>query len=225
MSTAPIITAPISTAPITIESMDAKYNRPVGRLLAQAFHGKFSRRTELGGGDLAPHFEKLLQYVPAEPFTQRMVALQEGEVIGSIAIKRKPMLNALTPTQKIPLAEIVSLFGNWRMIQMLIGLHVLDHEPEAGECYIADLAVHSDQQGKGIGRLLIQWARHVVDTDPQLDRLSLHVSSGNLRARQLYEKLSFHTSSREKRFILFVLCNQWEWEYMVQEKRGAGRSC
>lgn len=153
--------------------------------------------TKMNEDDLALFFEKLLEYVPTEPSTQRMVALQQGEVIGSIAMKWKPIVDTKKNKQKLPSWRIFSLFGRWNLIKMLIGLSVLDHKPESGECYIADLVVHSDQRSKGVGKLLLQWAQHVVDLDPGLDRLSLYVSGSNPRAQQLYDQLSFQTQSRE----------------------------
>ncbi|MNE30591.1 Mycothiol acetyltransferase [compost metagenome] len=103
---------------------------------------------------------------------------------------------------------------------MLIGLYVLDHKPESGECYIADLVVHSDQRSRGVGKLLLQWAQQVVEMDPGLDRLSLYVSGSNPRAQQLYDQLSFQTQSRENRYILHLLFNEMEWDYMVRREGG-----
>lgn len=206
--------------PITIEPMQAQYNGQVGRLLAQAFHGKFQMLTNMKEDDLALFFEKLLEYGGAEPSTQRMVALQQGEVIGSIAIKWRPAHGVNKNKQKLPSWRILSLLGRWNLIKMLIGLYVLDHRPEPGECYIADLAVHSDQRSKGVGKLLLQWAQQAVEMNPALDRLSLHVSGSNPRAKQLYDQLSFETQSRENRYILHLLFNESRWDYMVQRKGG-----
>lgn len=211
----------MSAAPITIELMQTPYNQPVGRLLAQAFQGKFLNRSNRSEGNLAQCFHMLLDYFPAEPFSQRMVALQQGEVIGTISIKWKPAGNPLKTRRRLPLWRMFSLLGKWNMLKMLVGLSVLEHKPEAGECYIADLAVRSDRQSQGVGKLLLQWARHAVDIDPALERLSLHVCAGNPRAKQLYEKLSFHTTSRESRYILYVLFNKLKWDYMVLDKKGS----
>ncbi|MFC6647808.1 GNAT family N-acetyltransferase [Paenibacillus rhizoplanae] len=220
MRTMPTGTTSISTAPITIEPMEAKYNHAVGLLLAQAFQGKFQNRIRLKEGELAGCFEMLLQYAPADPYTHRMVAVQQGEVIGSIAIKRTPEARLLGKRQTPPLPGTSQLLGKRGMIRMLIGLYVLDHTPASGECYITDLAVQPEHQNKGVGRLLVEWAQKLVDTDPGLNRLSLHVSAGNPHARQLYGKWSFHTEAREIRYTLYLLFNELRWEYMVQKRGG-----
>ncbi|MDQ0113235.1 GNAT family N-acetyltransferase [Paenibacillus harenae] len=205
--------------PITIEPMQAQYNQQVGRLLAQAFRGKFQILTNMNEDDLALFFDRLLECVP-EPSTQRMVALQQGEVIGSIAIKWKPAIDTKKNNQKLPSWRNFSIFGRWNLIKMLIGLYVLDYKPESGECYIADIVVHSDYRSKGVGKLLLQWAQRVVDMDPSLDRLSLYVSGSNPRAKQLYEQLSFRTHSEENRMISHLLFNEPKWDYMVETREG-----
>ncbi|WP_342476418.1 GNAT family N-acetyltransferase [Paenibacillus sp. FSL H7-0350] len=213
-------TASTGTAPITIEVMEAKYNRAVGQLLAQAFQGKFQHRIRLKEAELAECFEMLLQYDPANPYTHRMVAVQQGEVIGSIAIKCTPEADHTGNKQSSPLPGTSQLLGKRGIIRMLIGLYVLDHTPAAGECYITDLAVQPDHQNKGVGRLLIEWAQKLVDREPGLNRLSLHVSAGNPHVRQLYGKWSFHTEARETRYTLYLLFNELRWEYMVQKRGG-----
>ncbi|MGX4584512.1 GNAT family N-acetyltransferase [Paenibacillus chitinolyticus] len=40
---------------------------------------------------------------------------------------------------------------------MLLGLYTLDYQPGARECYIADVVVHPDYRGQGVGKLLLQW--------------------------------------------------------------------
>lgn len=204
--------------PVTIEPMQARYNGQVGRLLAQAFQGKFQKLTGMSEDDLALCFEKLQEYMPTEPSTQRMVALQQGEVIGSIAVKWKPVMDAAKNRRELPPWSVFNLLGRWNLIKMLIGLYVLDHQPESGECYIVDLVVRSDQRSKGVGRLLLQWAQHVVDLNPGLDCLSLHVSGSNPRAKQLYEQSSFQTHSRENRFITHLLFKESKWDYMVHRR-------
>lgn len=202
--------------------MQAQYNQQVGVLLAQAFHGKFQMLTNMDEDELALFFEKLLESFPTGPSIQRMVALQQGEIIGTIAIKmnRTPSIGTKSNKQTMPPWRTCRQFGSWNLIKMLIGLYVLDHQPKSGECYIADLVVRTDQRSKGVGKLLLQWAQHVVEIDPGLDRLSLYVSGSNPRAKQLYDQLSFRTHSRENRSLLQLLFNESRWDYMVQRKGG-----
>ncbi|WP_341346252.1 GNAT family N-acetyltransferase [Paenibacillus sp. FSL H3-0469] len=211
----------MSLAPITIEPMQPRYNRPVSQLLAQAFQAKFHRRLHLSGNVLAKGLETLLDYAPAGPFAPRSVALQQGEVIGSIGMKYKSAEDQLVRGKRLaPLPAVFPLLRRRGMVRLLAGLATLEHYPEAGECYITDLAVHPAHHSKGVGRQLLGWAGEVVAADPGLDRLSLHVAASNPRARQLYERLSFQTSVRQNRQLLYLVLGERAWEYMVLIQKG-----
>ena len=211
----------MSEAPITIEPMQPRYNRPVSRLLAQAFRAKFNSRLRLNEAVLAEGLEALFEYAPAGRFAPRSVAVQQGEVVGSIGIKYKSAADQEVRGKRLPSLSTVSrLLGRRGMVRMLTGLAVLEHYPETGECYITDLSVHPAHHSKGIGQMLIGWAGGVVAADPGLDRLSLHVAASNPRARQLYERLSFQTSARQNRQLLHLLLGERAWEYMVLVQEG-----
>lgn len=120
----------MSAAPITIEPMRPEYNRPVSQLLAQAFRIKFHRRLHLNEAVLAEGLEALLEYAPAGPFSPRSVALQQGEVVGSIGIKYKSAANQEVRGKRLPpLPAISSLLCRRGMVRMLTGLAVLEHSP------------------------------------------------------------------------------------------------
>ncbi|SCW33254.1 Acetyltransferase (GNAT) family protein [Paenibacillus tianmuensis] len=204
----------MTVAPITIEPMQAKYNPQIGRLLVHGFRGKFQKLTNRNDDDLALFFEKLLDHFPAEPASRRMVALQEGEVIGTIAIKWKPESD-MKQKQELPSWKSFNRFGKWNLFKMLLGLHLLDHKPQAGECYIVDVVVHPDHRSKGVGKLLFQWAKHFAQTEPRLDALSLHVVGSNPRAKHLYELLSFQTQLQQSSLVRRLLFNESKWDYMV----------
>jgi len=203
-------------APITIEPMQVKYNPQVGRLLVHGFYGKFQHLTNMNDEDLALFFEKLFDQFPTEPASQRMIALQEGEVIGTLSIKWKAESDTKQERQK-PSWKSFDMFSKWKLFKMLIGLYFLDHKPQAGECYIADVVVHPDHQGKGVGKQLLQWAQHFVQMELKLDSLSLYVSGKNPRAKQLYEKLSFLTDAQENSVVWHFLFNELKWDYMVMK--------
>lgn len=204
----------MTVAPIMIEPMQPMYNPQVGLLLVHGFRGKFQTLTNMSDDDLALFFEKLFDHFPTEPASQRMIALQDGKVIGTISIKWNPE-SEMKQKQKLPSCKSFNRFGKWKLIKMLIGLYFLDHKPKAGECYIADVVVHPDHRGKGVGKLLLQWAKHFVQTEPSLDMLSLYVSGKNPRAKHLYEQLSFHTHSQANSLVWYLIFNEMKWAYMV----------
>ncbi|TCZ80829.1 GNAT family N-acetyltransferase [Paenibacillus albiflavus] len=204
----------MTVSTITIEPMQVKYNPQVSRLLVHGFRGKFHNLTNMNDDDLSLFFEKLLDHYPTEPASQRMVALQEGEVIGTICIKWKPESD-MKQRQDRPSWKSFNRFGKWNLFKMLIGLYLLDHKPQAGECYIADVVVHPDHRSKGVGKLFLQWAQHFVQTEPNLDVLSLHVVGNNQRAKHLYELHSFQTHLQKNSLVGHLLFNESKWDYMV----------
>ncbi|MFD0713163.1 GNAT family N-acetyltransferase [Paenibacillus sp. GCM10027626] len=210
----------MTAAQIMIEPMQLKYNPQVGQLLVHGFRGKFQHLTNLNDEELALFFEKLFDQYPAEPAGQRMVAVQGREVVGTLSLKWKVEADRKQEKQKLPSWKNFNMFSKWNLLKMLVGLYFLDHKPEAGECYIADVVVHPDHRGKGVGKLLLERAHQFVLSEPRLDRLSLYVSGKNPRAKHLYEQLSFQTHLQENSYVWHFLFNELEWEYMVNVIKG-----
>lgn len=204
----------MTITPITIEPMQTKYNQQISRLLVHGFRGKFQNLTNMNDDDLALFFEKLFDHYPTEPASQRVVALQEGEVIGTISIKWK---TKSVIKQKIPSWKSFNYFGKWNLVKMLFGLYLLNHEPQSGECYIAEVVVHPNHRNKGVGKLLLQWAQHFAQREPHLNMLSLHVAGSNPRAKHLYELQSFQTHLHQKSLLRHLLFNEAEWDYMIMK--------
>lgn len=204
----------MTAAPITIEPMHERYNAQVSRLLVHGFRGKFQTLTKMNDDELSLFFEKLFDHFPNEPATQRMVAIQDGKVVGSISIKWDN--DSHMKQQSILRSwESFRVFGKWNLYKMLLGLHLLEHKPKPGECYIADVVVHPDCRSIGVGKLLLNWTHHFVQSDSRLDKLSLFVSGSNPRAKRLYEELSFQSQLQKNSFIRHLLFNEKTWHYMV----------
>lgn len=207
----------MTKARITIEPMQVKYNAQVGRLLVHGFHGKFQHLTNLSEENLAVFFEKLLDLFPTEPASLRIVALQAGEVIGTLSIKWSANSDVQQETRKLPTWKEFNHIGKWTFLKLLIGLSLLEHKPLAKECYIADVAVHPDHRSKGVGRLLLEWAQQFALAEPSLSILSLHVAGTNPRAKQLYEQLSFSTHTQEYSILRHFFFNEGKWHYMTRK--------
>ncbi|MGG4146648.1 GNAT family N-acetyltransferase [Paenibacillus algorifonticola] len=206
----------MKASPIAIELMRAEYNGQVGQLLALGFHRKFHTLAKLNERILALFFERLLRHFPNEPAALRVVAVQAGKVVGTLSIKWKPeteLYSSTAQSELLPWREF-RMFGKWAVFKLLLGLYLLSYKPQAGECYIADISVHPNHQGKGIGKLLLGWAEHYARTQPFFKVLSLHVSSQNPGAKRLYEQLSFQTNRKERSLLNHVLFREFEWEYM-----------
>lgn len=207
----------MTIAPLTIEPMQAKYNHQVGLLLVHGFRGKFQPLTNLPDNTLALFFEKLLDQIPPEPASQRMIVLEAEEVVGSLCIKEKAESGRKQEVLNFPWSDC-ERFGKWNLFKLFLSLYFLDHQPQDGECYIEDISVHPAHQGKGVGKCLLQWAQQHVQSKSCLDRLSLHVVGKNQRAKKLYEQMSFCTQDCKSSILRYLLFHEFEWNYMVWRK-------
>lgn len=207
----------MTVEPLIIEPMQPKYHQQVSRLLVHGFRGKFQPLTSLPDNMLALFFEKLFDQFPGELASHRMIALQGGEVVGSVCIKVKAELNIKQEIMNFPWCDF-NLFGKRNLFKLFLSLCLLNHQPQAGECYIEDISVHPAHQGKGIGRCLLKWAQQHVQTNSCLTMLSLHVSERNQHAKKLYEQMSFYTQDQKSSMFRYLLFRELEWNYMVWRK-------
>lgn len=85
----------------------------------------------------------------------------------------------------------------------IIGHAMLDPLPLEAIRHVVHLtlAVHPGWQGRGVGKALLtsllEWARSA----PTVEKVELHVRSGNLGAQALYRKLGFVEEGRWKRRV------------------------
>lgn len=122
------------TEPITLEPIQPMYHQQVGQLQAYLLHGKFQHLTSMASDELALFFELWLEQVPDMPGSQRMIAFQEGKVIGTIAIKWEPQPSrASQPQQTPPSWQSFRSFGRWNLFKMRLGLSLFDYKLQVGD--------------------------------------------------------------------------------------------
>lgn len=205
------------TEPIRIQPFQPEHIPEVSRLLVYSFKGKFQALTNLHDDALTSFFNKLFHDYPPQYATSRIVALQGNEVAGTLEVKW------CTPRSKktngaFPPWSTFREFGSWNAFKLFLCLHYLNHEPRVGECYISEVAVHPNHQGKGIGKLLLRWAMNYAYADDRFNTLSLHVSHNNKRAKKLYEQLAFQTRRQESSFIRYLMFKERHWHYMTMKQ-------
>lgn len=200
---------------ITLELMQMKYNAQVSQLLVDGFRSKFQYRTKVTDHDLAQFFEQMLSISSHDLDCQRIVAIQDGVVVGTLAVQWHA--DPTKPKQKssLSLYKKPQNFARWNALKLWIGLILLEHQPKVGECYITDVVVHPQHRSTGISKLLFDWVEQFVASRADLNYLSLHVSSKNIRAKSLYERLSFHTSSQRKSWLHHFFFQQSTWYFMI----------
>lgn len=83
--------------------------------------------------------------------------------------------------------------GAWRGDQ-LVGAISCDRDPRSKLRHIGHIVgtmVHSDQQGRGVGRALLEALIARAAADDELHQLTLSVTASNLAAVRLYESAGF----------------------------------
>jgi len=205
---------------IQIEPVRIQFHQAVAELMAYGFGHQFQKITSLSTYDLAYVFEQLLKHPAKEQHTLRVIARHNEEIVGTMGLKWKEASNRAAITTLHTNSHWWSKcnrIGNWKLLQLIIGLHLLKHTPELHECYVEDLVVHPQHQGKGIGTLLLQWAQRYMLQSRALSFLSLHVASHNYHAIQLYERHQFRKQRSTNSFLTGLLLDENQWHYMTYE--------
>ena len=195
--------------------------------MAYGFGYKIENLASLSIEELGSAFTQLLYYLPQEPNSLRVVARQQGEVVGTMCIKWKWIKSNESngfdgfdePNQSIYSNwwSKCNSIGNWKLFKLITGLYLLQHSPKVEECYIEDLVVHPQHQGKGIGKQLLQWAHQFMQQSAGMTYLSLHVASHNHKAIQLYERYQFCQQDCDSSLLTGLLLGEKRWHYMTRK--------
>ncbi|MEZ7514661.1 GNAT family N-acetyltransferase [Flavobacterium frigidarium] len=138
--------------------------------------------TFIGKNDSNVAYEFLLHFVAQEDnqysYQNCWVVSNENQIIGAINIYNGANLHTL----RMPIINYLKTNFNREII--------IDDETQAGEYYIDTLGIKTNQQGKGIGFMLLQF---IIDkfVHKQNQTLGLLVEKENRAAQRLYKKLGF----------------------------------
>ena len=136
----------------------------------------------IGKNDPIVAYEFLLHFVAQEDnqysYQNCWVVCNNNQIIGAINIYNGDDLHAL----RMPITNYLKTNFNREII--------IDDETQAGEYYIDTFGIKANQQGKGIGSMLLQFI--IDEFVHQRNRtLGLLVEKENRAAQRLYEKLGF----------------------------------
>lgn len=203
---------------IHIEPIQPQLHQSVGELMAYGFGYKFQNLVSLSIHELASVFEQLLHYFPKDDSSLRFVARQHGDVVGTMSVKWKgaERISSHSTVDSTWWSKCNGI-GNWKLFKLVTGLYLLQHSPELEECYIEDLVVHPEHQGKGIGKQLLKWAQQFMLQSSGLSYLSLHVASHNHKAIQLYERVQFCQQNCNNSLLTGFLLGEKRWNYMTRK--------
>jgi len=148
------------------------------------FRGKMHR--VMGDDDRAKQF---FGAALTDEGTVIAVDRRSGDVLGLMASTDRQH-KAMADEWECGKAAYGALQAFWRLSL----LSVLQHKTRSGELYIEFLAVAPEARGRGVGGVLLEYARQLAGVRG-LDRVTLDVVDSNPRAKALYERSGFTTYS------------------------------
>ncbi|WP_434751135.1 GNAT family N-acetyltransferase [Paenibacillus amylolyticus] len=203
---------------VRIQPITSELYPAAAQLMAYGFGHKFQKSSSISTADLALVFEQLLLSSPHQAVGVRFAALENDVLIGTMALKWKGHeIVRKVDTAPIQWWSMRSHTGCWRLLHIMSCIHLLKHEPEAGECYIEDIVVHPHRQGKGVGRQLLARAQQYMLQTKQLTYLSLHVARQNQKAMQMYERYHFRKQNSTNSLLTALLLGEHQWNYMTRK--------
>ena len=200
---------------ITLAPMHPKYNQALIQLFIDDFRNKFKKCQNLSDEQLTLFFQKRLETSFAEPFSCRMIALCDDNVVGSLCLTWKPEFDEPKKQNTLFSKEMVQLLGKWDFFKLALSLHLVEHAPSLQECYIADVLVDAKHREQGIETALVQWAYDFAKNDPRFDLLTLHVADKNKDAARLYGKFFFKTCLQKSSLMRALLFDDARWNFMT----------
>ncbi|MEO3944894.1 GNAT family N-acetyltransferase [Gorillibacterium sp. CAU 1737] len=199
---------------IEVVPMDKSHHRQVSELLALGFRDKLLPASGLSEQELILYLNRMLELYPEERGETRVVALLEGTVVGTMAIKRRTEALPSHSSSTKPACLSNEEIRLWPLMKLILTLRILSHRPSRHECYIADLTVHPLHQGKGIGTFLLNWAFECAMHDPKQLSLTLHVAGHNQGAMRLYERHGFRLDKQANSSLRRLWVGEAAWVHM-----------
>jgi ribosomal protein S18 acetylase RimI-like enzyme len=141
------------------------------------------------------------------------VAELEGQVVGTIALRRRGQPEPPFPPSMGIFFEELGLWGGLRAIFFM---SLLDQSFKWDEVYLSDVAVSAQFRRRGIGQAMIEYADKVTRRWNKR-ALVLHVSAENEGAIRLYRRLGYSEDRRQHSLLTKWLLGIGKWVRMRKE--------
>ncbi|MFT0211530.1 GNAT family N-acetyltransferase [Pseudomonas sp. F1_0610] len=187
------------------------------RLVFTAFSSKFSSIQSLSEVQQLALFEQLWLLHSANQYEAQFVIKNQGQVIATFAIISN--MPRVEPRKK-PQLRYVSLIKNYGLFsvcRMWLVCSLFDYKPNKKEAYIAYIAVAENQQKRGVGSVILDYAQHYARNLLKKSHLSLYVAQNNLAAAALYKRHGFVERRKQKSWLTAGLTRVTSWSYQVKE--------
>lgn len=191
----------------------------VSTILVDSFASKFENLKNLNRDRL----KSLLQdvgFVSNDPNEGYLVATANNDVLGVLSLtcdnhkKKKTKRN-------MSLFGLMKTYGFQNIIRLYVKMMLLNNPPAKNACYIDHIAVSAPARGLGIGKALMDKAAQITESDPSINRLTLHVAKNN-PAFNLYKREGFIIVKTFNSRLMKRMFNERDWLYMASHKDESG---
>lgn len=204
---------------ITIRPYRPSDYEDVSILLVDSFAGKFENLENPDRNTL----KSLLQdigFISNEPDEGYLVATANEKVLGVLSLTCHNRKKKKT-RRNMSLFGLMKTYGFKNIIRLCVKMMILDNPPAKNACYIDHIAVSAHARGLGIGKALMDKAAEITESDPSVNRLTLHVAKNN-PALNLYKRKGFVIVRTFKSRLMKRMFNERDWLYMASHKDESG---
>jgi ribosomal protein S18 acetylase RimI-like enzyme len=206
---------------ITIRPYRSSDYEGVSTILVDSFAGKFENLRNLNPDSLKSLL-KDVGFVSNEANEGYLVATANNDVLGVLSLTCDNHKKKKTKRNK-SLFQLVKTYGFTNIIRLYARMMILNNPPAKNACYIDHIAVSAHARGLGIGKALMVQASKIAETDPSINRLTLHVAKNN-PALNLYEREGFVIVKTFSSRLMKRMFNERDWLYMASYTSDSARN-
>lgn len=196
-----------------VEYCNIYQDEKIKSLVINAFQSKFNVLVdfdEINYLSLINHFWE----IPYNSHNAKQVVIKDNHhICATMLIKKRS--NKKEKGLKFDYVSLSKQYGRKNVIKLIVGLLALERSVKKGEWYIDHIAVDKNYRGKGIGKVLINWAQDFIE---QGSKLTLFVSTKNKNAIHLYTKEGFQIKNKKISFWKWILFRELCWYFMEWRK-------
>lgn len=200
---------------ITIRPYRSSDYEDVLNILVDSFANKFENLRNLNPDSLKSLL-KDVGFVSQEPNDGYLVATTNNDVLGVMSLTCDNHKKKKTKRNK-SFIELMKIHGFINIIGLYAKMMILNNPPAKNACYIDHIAVSAHARGLGVGKTLLRKAFEIIENDPSIDRLTLHVAKEN-PALKLYEREGYVVIKEFNSRLMKRMFNKRHWLYMASYK-------